>query len=78
MLTIGGVRSCGRQTAEPVETDQPRVPQTWGAGRHATELQASGSGVFVSRDAHRHVAISQVGGNRVKAANLLKISRASS
>jgi len=50
------------------------VPQTWGAGRHATELQASGSGVSVSHDAYRHVAISQVGGDRLKAAKLLKIS----
>lgn len=48
-----------------------------GSGRHATELQASGSGVSVSRDAHRHVAISYDGGNRAKAVKLLKISRAS-
>jgi DNA-binding NtrC family response regulator len=33
--------------------------------------------VSVSRDARRHVTISQAGGNRVKAAKLLKISRAS-
>jgi hypothetical protein len=30
--------------------------------------------VSVSRDAYRHVAISQVGGDRLKAAKLLKIS----
>ena len=44
-----------------------------GVGHNTADLQVSGSRVSASRDAHRHVTISQAGDDRLKAAKLLKI-----